>query len=176
MSETVTIGSATAQIYGTYAAAVDYMSTMFGDAYAAWLLLLVDDRKRTLVAATRYLDRQAWVSDYDTFAERDALPAFPQASYELAAMVAEDPAIVTVVDSGTNIADVGAGGAYVKYFNPTSVRFGSASTLPPILQSLVGTYLAASGAAAAIGGSGQSGDCVDPFSECVDLDDRRWPY
>lgn len=175
MSEVVTIGTATATIYGTFVAATDYLSTMFGDSYTAWTDLEEADQKRTLVAATRYLDRQAWTDDYDTFAERDALEAFQLASYELAALVAEDPAVIAVTDAGSNIKGVGAGGAFVDYFNPTSTQFGSATKLPPILQDLIGQYLASSTALAAIGGDGQAGNCHDPFSDCSDYD-RDEPY
>ncbi len=177
MSELVTISAGvTATIYGTYAAATAYLSAMFGDAYTAWLALIPADQKRTLVAATRYLDRQSWTDDYDTFAERDALEAFQLASYELAALVAEDPAVIAVTDAGSNISKVNAGGAGVEYFNPTSARFGSATKLPPILQDLVGQYLAAATAGlAAIGGDGEAGCARDPFRDCAELD-RKWPY
>lgn len=179
MSEVVTIGSATATIYGTFAAATAYLSTMFGDAYTAWLALSTDDQKRTLVAATRYIDRQTWLDAYDTFAERDAFLdinsklIFDLASYELAALVAEDPSVVTVADSGSNIKSVGAGGAFVDYFNPTSIRFGTASKLPQVIDDMIGKYLAATASTAALGGDSQSGDCVDPFSDCVDYDRTR---
>jgi len=175
MSEVVTIGTATATIHGTYAAAVDYVSTMFGDAYTTWLGFDVDDRKRTLVAATRYLDRQAWSTDYATFAARDAVDAFKTASYELAALAAEDASVLSAVDSGSNIKSVGAGGAFVDYFNPTSQLLGNATKLPPILQALLGAYLATSDVLASLGGAGEDGDCHDPFNDCSDYD-RNEPY
>lgn len=173
MSEVVTIGTATATIYGTYDDAVDYVSTSFGDAYTTWTGLDVDDRKRTLVAAARYLDRQAWSTDYDTFAERDAVEAFQLASYEFAAMVADDASVLTVADSGSNIKSVGAGGAYVENFNPSSQLLGNATKLPPILQALLGAYLATSETLASLGGSGEDGDCHDPFNDCSDYERNR---
>jgi len=175
MSEVVAIGAYNATIYGTFAAATAYLQTQYGDAYTAWLALAADDQKRTLAAATRYLDRQVWVADADTFAERDALEAFQLASYELAAMVAEDPAVISTLDQGSNIQSVGAGGAQVTYFAPTSAKRGSAPTLPPILMQLVGGYLAISEIGGPDGGESVSNDASNPFSDCSDFD-RGDPY
>lgn len=175
MSEVVTIGAVTATIHGTFAAATEYLTAMYGDQYTTWLGLTTDNQKRTLVAATRYLDRQSWIEAYDTFAERDALEAFQLASYELAALVADDASIVAVADSGSNIKAVGAGSAKVEFFNPTSVRFGSATRLPPIIQSLLGQYLATTASMAVLGGDGVAGSDDDPMSDCADYD-RSQPY
>lgn len=176
MSEVVTIGAVTATIYGTFAAATSYLTAMFGDQYTSWLALSTDDQKRTLVAATRFIDRQSWVDDYDTFAERDALEAFQLATYELAALVAEDASVIAVADTGSNIKSVGTGGAYVDYHNPTSLRLGSATKLPPILQSLIGDYLSTATSLAVLGGDGVSNTSTDdPFDACSDYD-RTGPY
>jgi len=105
MSEVVAIGAYNATIYGTFAAATAYLQTQYGDAYTAWLALAADDQKRTLAAATRYLDRQVWVADADTFAERDALEAFQLASYELAAMVADLADRLYVLNYGQFLAE-----------------------------------------------------------------------
>lgn len=169
MSE-VLAGSPAGTIYGTYAAAVIHIDSQFGDAYRAWEALAVADRKRALLGAAAYLDRISWVDDYDTFAERDALAAFVTASYELAALAAEDASILAASDQGSNIARVYAGGAGVDFFNPTSTRLGSASKLPPILQALIGEHLASTEAATVFGGTGSTGDCENPFSACEDYD------
>jgi len=174
MSEVLTIGGAyNATTYGTFADATAYMQTQFGDAYTTWLALAADDQKRTLVAATRYLDRQAWNEDADTFAERDAIAAFATATYELAALAADDPAILTTLDQGSNIQSVGAGGAQVTYFSPTSSKRGSAPVLPPILMNLLGSYLASTSSVAL--GDGQSSCAPNPFGSCSDFD-RKDPY
>jgi hypothetical protein len=176
MSEVVTIGgSYTATIYGTFAGATAYLQTQYGDAYTAWLALAADDQKRTLAAATRFLDRQAWNEDADTFAERDANEAFQTASYELAALVAEDSTIIAALDQGSNIQSVNAGGAGVSYFNPTSAVRGTAPTLPPILMQLVGGYLAISEVGGPDGGESQDSCARNPFADCSDFD-RKDPY
>lgn len=175
MSETVTLtGGQEAQIYGAFAAAGDYVATMFGDTYAAWVALTADQQKQTLIAATRYLDAQAWNEDADTFAERDAIAAFPQASYELAVMIADDASVIGAADSGTNIRAVGAGSARVEFFNPTSAARGTATVLPPLLMRLVGAYLAANGASAS-GGYASSGCSAPAFGDCAELK-RRNPW
>lgn len=166
LDDTVTTGT----VYGTYAAAVTYITGRYGESYTAWLALSADNRKRTLISAADYIDQQIWQDDYDTFAERDAVPAFVTASYELAVLIAADPEIVQALDQGSNIARVYAGGAGVDYFNPTSSKSGSAPKLPPILMRLIGQYLAASTTGGPDGGSGQEGSCHNPFSECSDYD------
>lgn len=174
MSEVLT-GSPAGTIYGTYADCVVYIDGKFGDAYRTWEELDAADRKRTLLTAAAYLNRLLWVDDYDTFSERDALQAFKDASYELGAMIAADPDIVALADQSSNLDSVGAGGAYVNFKNATSVAFGSATKLPPILQALLGDYLAGGGGATIIGGVGATGECRNPLSECSDFD-REEPF
>lgn len=167
MSEVLVTPAGT--IYGTYAAAVIYIDGQFGDAYRAWEALDVADRKRALLGATRYLDRQVWGDDYDTFAARDAIEAFQLACYELAALAAEDASVLGATDQSSNISSVGAGGASVTYFNPTSVESGSASKLPPILMQLLADYMGAADVVV-VGGYSQTGDCESAFSDCEDFD------
>lgn len=180
MSETVTLtGGATAQIYGTFAGAIAYLTTMFGDRYTAWLELVTDDQKRTLAAATRFLDRQTWVDAVDAFALRDALvsadgvPLFQVSSYELAALVSDDSSVLDAVDQGTNIKSADAGGAGVTYFNPTSAQRGTATKLPQALMDLVGVYLSASESVGPDGGSGSPGSCRNPFAHRSETDRTR---
>jgi hypothetical protein len=171
MSETLTLESGSeGTTLGTYAAALEYIDGQFSDASAAWLLLETDDRYRSLIAATRYLDRQTWQDDYDTFAERDALEAFQFACYELAAAAAEDKSVLSSGDQGSNIQSLGAGGASISYFNPTSNKLGSAPKLPQVAQDLVGQYLAGSDVVSVFGGDGNEGSDENPFSDCEDYD------
>lgn len=179
MSENITLtNGGTGTIYGTFANAKAYLSAMFGDQYATWLDLADDDaRKQTLIAAARFLDRQSWVDDVNTFTLRDTLAslAFQLASYELGAFVADDPSVLAVTDQGTNIQAVNAGGAGVTFFNPTSQRQGSAPKLPPILMDLVGVYLANNAIGGPDGGSGQSGSACNPF-DSINTHDRTRPW
>lgn len=177
MSETLTLtGGATGQTYGSFAGATTYIAGMFGDQYETWRDLEPDDQKRTLIAATRFLDRQVWTEAVDTFALRDAVVVdgaslFQNACYELAALVADEPTVIAVTDQGSNIQAVDAGGAGVTYFNPTSSRQGTAPRLPQILMDLIGGYLSSS-STGVFGGSGASGSCENPFDERNDF--KRW--
>jgi hypothetical protein len=169
MSETVTIGgSYTATIYGTFALATAYLQTQFGDAYTAWLALSTDNQKRALAAAARYLDRLTWVDDYDTFAERDALAAFPTASYELAAAAAANAGLLS--GTASNVSSVSDGGTLVSYFYAGAVRVGTTVKLPSIVHELVGQYLATADLLAVFGGTGVEGDEDNPFADEADYD------
>lgn len=179
MSEVIQLSTGEQEtIHGTFVAAKAYIAMQFGETYDAWIALAAigavtaDDRKKkTIATAVRYFNAQAWGADADTFAKRDAIAAFATAEYELAVMIAADPSVVAAADQGSNIRAVGAGGANVEYFNPTT---DSAPLLPPILMRMVGRYLAASSDVPMTGG-GQSGSCSNPFSSCEDPG-RRDPY
>lgn len=173
MSEAVTLSSGESEtVYGTFANAKSYLGIMIGDAYTAWRALSDDDKKRTLATATRYLNRQAWIDTADTFAERDALtnaegkPVFQYASYELAAVAADDPSVLASIETGSNLRAVGAGSARVEFFAPTSTAQGTSGRLPDVALQLVGAYLAASATTNSIsGGYGQSGECESQFED-----------
>lgn len=169
MSETVTIGgSYTATIYGTFALATSYLQTQYGAAYTAWRALSTDDQKRTLASAASYLNRQSWQEDYDEFAERDAVAAFPTASYEFAAAAASDPSILSGASS--NVSSVSDGGTSVSYFYAGAVRVGTVAKLPQVVHDLVGQYLATAELLAAFGGTGVEGDEDNPFAAEADYD------
>lgn len=175
MSSTITLDTGEEEtIHGTYDAAKSYLGMMLGDPYTTWRAFDTDDQKRTLAMAVRYLNQQAWAEDADTFAERDAIAAFATAEYELAAILSADQSAMTALDAGSNIQSVSASGASVTYFAPTSAGRG-ATKLPPVLQRLIGSYLAASGGAVTVGGYAATGSSSSPFSECAD-DDRTEPY
>lgn len=175
MSELVVItGGASATIYGTFADGTTYITTSFGDTYTAWLELDPDDQKRTLIAAARFLDQQVWIDDYDTFEERDAVPAFQNASYELGVLIADDPDVLTAFDNGSNIQALNAGPAGVTFFNPTSATAGSATLLPPVIERLLGAFLSVDVSTAGAPQGAGSG-CVSPFSKRDDYD-RNEPY
>lgn len=180
MSATITIGTGTALIYGSYAGAVAYFDVSGSEAATAFADLANDNaRKKKLVDATRYLNKLAWLDAYATFAARDALDlgtgdadvAFPfrAAAYELAALAALDPDVLTVDDQGSNVARVYAGGAGVDFFSQTSSQRGTAPALPGVLMPLIGAYLAAPDLSVEAG-AGETGSCVNPFGPCRDLD------
>lgn len=172
MSEDIVIGAGTEKILGTYDGAVAYVEPMLGERYEAWFALDETKRKKSLVNAVRFLNALLWGEEADTFEKRDAIAAFATAQYELAVLVVEDSTVTDAADQGSNIQSMGAGSAQITFFNPTTKN---ADPLPPILMRLVGKYLAATSGRGPVGGSGQSGASVNPFSQCEDLD-RGEPY
>lgn len=183
MSQTLTFeNGAQARIYGSLDGALTYLGSETTD----WDTLADDeDLQRWFVRASRYLDRLPWITEYETFEARDALDledgsvgdaAFPfrAASYELARLARSDESVLTVADQSTNIQSVGAGGAQVTYFSPTSVERGTATPLPPVIMNLIGEYLVSPSMAGATGGRGQEGSCVNPFSTCGNGRTEPW--
>lgn len=183
------------EVYGGLTNATDYIGAMIGDAYTAWRALTADDMKRTLVAATRYIDEQDWQGTANAFGgttlqwPRDSvlkstgvaytnaeeLALIQQAAFELAAAAADDPDVFSAIDASSNIQAVTAGGAGVTFFNPTSIRDGSATKLPPIVMRLIGKFLAAPSASSAAFGSagGEAEDSI--FGSGNDMD-RGEPF
>lgn len=173
MSSVITLSTGqTETIHGTLTDAEDYILMQYGPTYTAWSALGPDDKMRTLAAAVRYFAQQVWQDDADTFAERDAIAVFEMAEYELAVMISADPSVIGLADQGNNIQSVSASGASVSYFNPTTQ---GAATFPPIVQRLIGSYLGAARTSGPVSPSGQAGSCVNPMSQCSDLD-RGEPY
>lgn len=159
-------------IHGTLAEAQKHIGmTRYAQPYKKWIAAAPDDQKGTLANAVRLLNDQPWDSEAETFALRDAIPAFAKAQYELAAMLLVDPTLATLADQGSNVQSVSASGASVTYFNPT---MKNAAALPPLIMRLVGEYLAAS-TRGPVGGTGSSGSSVSPASSCADFK-RRGPY
>jgi hypothetical protein len=167
MSEDITLTSgATETVHGTYAAAVLHWAMGYGDRYDTITALSADNRKRCLATAVRHLNEQTWGEDADTFAERDAITEFATAQYELAALIADDPDVVSPADTSSNIASLSAGSAGIEFFNPED-----GDTLPPVLMRLVGEYLSGgSTGSSVIGGFGNTGACASPFSAEEDYD------
>lgn len=184
MSSTVTIGTGSATIYGTLAAAIAYLDTSSSDASVAFRALAAtpDEQKRKLVDATRYLNRLGYVDGYTTFAARDALDlgtgdadaAFPfrAATYELAALAVLDPDVLVVEDQGSNVSRVYAGGAGVDFFSQTSAQQGTAPTMPASILAIIGGYLATVDLDVS-GGTGATGSDVNPFGPCADINRTR---
>lgn len=188
MSEVLTISAGvTATTYGSFAEATNYLGASGSEAAVAYRALSDDaDRKRKLIDATRYLNKLGYTEDYQTFAARDALDlgtsdgdtAFPfrAACYELAALATADPDVLLVDDQGSNIQSLNAGSAGITFFSPTSAAQGTAPSLPPTIAALIGPYLAVSeDLLDHDGGTGETGSCENPFSDCQDYD-RREPY
>lgn len=155
----VVIGGNSFDVYGTQADAIVYLTGSFSPAATAWLALTPDQQKQTLVASTRMLDSMAWagqptqpypdpqtlkwprsgVSRTDGSPVDDATvpPEIEHGSYELAALLAAQPAIQDQQDASQNVRSLQAGSASIEYFRPvTGGRF------PVPVQALVGQFLA----------------------------------
>jgi hypothetical protein len=132
----VVINGNTFPIYGTQAGAIAYLDARLGS--TDWVTADTNDQKRSLVAATRWLDRgviwngtktdpaqglqfprEGLVCD-GTSVPSDEVPVrIEQATYELALVLFLDPTAADTQDQGSNIASVGAGAASVSFFRPT---------------------------------------------------------
>ncbi len=142
MADTVTISANTYTIYGTRAAAVIYWAAMLGPVATAWAAASSGTIDKALRMAAVLIDRQDWLDDYDTVAERDAIQAFKTASYEMAGLFLVDPGLFTAITSGQNVKRVSAGGGVeVEFFNAT---LGITGRFPVEIQELIGQYLAGS--------------------------------
>lgn len=150
----VTISGNNYTIYGSQAAAVIHMAGQIAPRATAWVAASPDKQAQSLVTATGVLDRQLWQTAVNTFALRDAIPAFQTACYELAALLLAKPALLDAMTADSNVESVTAGPTSVSFFKPTLVgRF------PTVVQELIGSYLAA--AESAIGGGSEAlGDGV----------------
>jgi hypothetical protein len=185
------------EVYGGLTKATAYIGARIGDAYTAWRALDEDDQERTLVTATSYVDSFTWtgtanafdsttlawprsdITDVngDTLSNAAQLAIIERAVFELAALAADDPDVFALLDGSANIASVGAGGASVTYFNPTSTTDGSASKFPnALIDRLLARFLAATTTSAVLLiTAGQAGDEDSGFAECGDYD-RSEPW
>lgn len=198
MTFTVTVTTGTArEVYGGLTACEAYLLDAVGEGAVAFRALGVggDDRKRLLISATRYIDRErwqgtanaagstvlAWPRDgitVDDVAITNAaqLALVEQATFELVAALAADPDVYTALDGSQNIKMVTAKGAGVEFFSPTRVKNGTAPKLPQVVQDLIGKWLAGTGGGAVvIGGESSGTSCDYAFDEC-DSYKRSGPF
>lgn len=178
---TITGVSAAVEVYGGSTACDDYLLSGTGAAQQAYASLVADDRKRLLVAATRYVDRLSWqgtanagggttlqwprtgVVNPDSSAVDPATvpPAIVTACFELVGLLAVDADVQSAPDSGGNVKRLDASGTSIEFFRPTSALDGTATTLPQTVNQLVGKWLkSALAIAAATGASYGGGQCV----------------
>lgn len=168
-----------------------YIGARFGPSYRAWEALTDDDKNRTLVSATSYIDSLQWqgtatgiVNGNVTFlqwprsgiegVDSATVPAaIVNATFELAVLIVGDPDLPQNADSGSNVQSMGAGPAQMSFFRPTFAANGTASVLPPLVNRMIGQWLAGAGV-------GATGAVVTGINPCSDFDrgDERnviWP-
>lgn len=174
----------TVEVYGGLANADAYL---YASSIASKYRLGSDDaRKRWLVEATRYIDAQEWDGtangvDGTTLAfPRDGLPDDPgnaeqlalveRAAFELAALIATNPALVGAADQSSNIKSLKGGPAEIEFFGPTSVADGDATVLPVPIHRLLGKWLAGGGSTETYIAGGESGTSC----ESSQFSDSNW--
>lgn len=195
---TVSIGSDPAiEVYAGTSAVDQYINAMIGTGAAAYRNLTVggDDRKRLLVAVTRWIDSQAWAGSADaaggttlqfprtglyqpdgkTVAD-DAyqLAVVARAVAEMVAIVAADPTALAALDAGNNVQSLDIAQGRLSFFAATSARAGTATLLPLPVHRLLGQWLAVNDTGvqtAVAGGSGGVNTCSDFDPDDGDDDD-----
>lgn len=192
---TLTVTSGTArEVYAGLTAVDAYLLDMVGPGAAAYRALTVDgdDRKRLIISATRYIDRQRWQGEANAAGgsvlafPRDDLPDDPsnaaqlalveQAVCELVAIAALDPSVLDSADQGSNVKALGAGKARLEFFSPTKPGAG-ATKLPTVISELIGKWLAGSGEMPLVSGAPTSTgtECNSYFDNC-DSHKRTEPF
>lgn len=178
----VTVDAVVFKVYGDLAGLDAYVIGLYSPAATAFRLIVPNERGRALVQARYYLDEQAWqglANNADTqnlawprtgVVDRNGTAVDPttvpvlvtQAEYEMAVLIATNPAIVQAPSSGTNTKMLKTGPLMVEFFAPT---LGINDTiLPTVLQRLVGQYLGGGASASSGIVSGACGDSA--FTDC----------
>ncbi len=133
----VTIQGTVFDIYGVDSEADTYMTARWGG--SAWSDAEVDERKQTLVSATRMIDRENWLGQKTVSAQALEFPrtgltdkdgnsvdsatvplVVEEANYELAFALLNDAAVQEADTTGSNVRRVKAGSAEVQFFRPTA--------------------------------------------------------
>lgn len=192
MTFTVTLaGGAPIEVYGGLPACDEYLLAAIGSGAKKYRALTAngDDRKRLLVAATRYLERLVWSGTATTPPVGGTVLAWPRtgvtvggvavdpntvpvaitnAAFELVAIFAADADAASAADQGSNVKTIDADGTKIEFFRPTSAKEGTASVLPTVVQQLIGGYLGGSTAVVALGSASGSG-AESQFDDCDTL-------
>lgn len=155
MSNTVTIGGNTYNVYGDPVACAKYIGGMGGGVYAKWRTLSTDDQARSQNQTCVYLDSIGLVdSSGNQVNENTAYAAVIQAAYELAAACGANPNIFNTTSGGSNLKSIKAGPSDIEYFAPVI-----ASNLPLIVLQLLSPYFPGAGDVVAIGESTNTDAC-----------------
>lgn len=171
-----------------------YISTDEADTYHAgnvagdsWLPLDQEVKERSVISATRMLDRQMWkgaktssvqalqwprteiVDPYGNAVSSGTVPQFIEdATAELALALALDPTVQTSTGTNKNIKRVKAGSAEVEFFfSSINTRFGT------VIQELIGSYLGSTSSLAGTLGIGGFASGTDQCSKFIPGDYDR---
>jgi hypothetical protein len=138
-----------------------------GPQYSKWRgLALADDKSRTLVSACDYLDALGMITEDGTAIAHDTgLTDVISASYELAALIAQNPGVVSALTTGSNIKSIGAGPAQVEFFAPVN-----GPPVPVLVMRLIGKYLPSADVSDGTDGGGEAlgtGACPTFTARCT---------
>ncbi len=197
MTFTVTVTSGTArEVYGGLTALDAYALDSDGEAAVAFRALTDDDdRKRKLIAATRYIERKRWQGtangdggttlafprddlelNGEDASNADQLALVEEAVFELAMLGTVDESVFSAADQSSNVKSMGAGKARMEFFSPTKVGSG-ASKLPTVVNELIGQWLAGSGEMPLVSGAPSStGTECDSYFDTCDTHKRSEPF
>lgn len=188
---TVTIGTdPPIEVYAGTTYVDQYLNAMIGTGAAAYRNLTAggDDRKRLLVAVTRWIDAQAWAGTSDAFggttlqfprtglfladgvtaaSDTYQLGVVSQAVAEMVAIIAADPTALTALDAGNNVQALDMAQGRIQFFTGTSARAGTATLLPVPVQRLLGQWLAINdtGVRTAVAGASSGGNTTSDFDD-----------
>lgn len=154
---TVTISATDYPIYGTLAGANEYLAASLNA--ATWSAATSDRKAQCLVSATRlikaYLDSRGIATDPET----STAEQLAHATYELALLLLQNPALANSVMSATGAKKrVKAGSAEVEY--AVNVRqVTKAHGFPDAVFALIGAWIAAQSSSSGVGFAFSSGTC-----------------
>lgn len=171
------------EVYGGSDACDSYLAAAIGDGSDAYAAADPNTRLKLLVSATRFIERQDWRGTSTTPAVGGTTLDWPrtgidgvdpstvplslvEAVFELVALLADDPDVLAATDSGSNVSSLGAGSAQISFFRPTSITDGNATYLPPVLNQLVGQWLATSDPSATLAGIATGTNRHSDFRTC----------
>lgn len=176
---TVDIAGNTYNIYGSYDEALAYLAAHANS--TNWDSAETEDRNKSLVSATRMLDRANWqgqktsssqalefprtgLTDKDGNAvASDAVPTLvEEACYELALQILGDAEIQDSASSGDNIKKLKAGSVSIENFRPTEGRY---PRFPQAVHELIWPFLEGSSGMQAPYVAGGDGEVIFPPDE-----------
>lgn len=183
---TVTIGSNTYNVYGDQPSAIAYLAASLSKSAITWAAATSQQQAQAMVMTARLFDRQTWqgvqnggplqwprsnvVDKFGNAVSPTVIPAdILNGSYEMCALMLNDPALQDQINNTFNIHSFSTGPASVTYFGrQTAGRF------PMSVQEYVGAYLARGGnpgGAIATDTSGASAqDDSTSISQFLDVD------
>lgn len=154
---TVTINAIVYNVYGDQTSATNYLAASLSKAANTWATSNATQQAQAMVMAARMFDRQTWqgvqnggplqwprsnvVDKFGVAVNPSTTPTdIINGSYELAALLLNDPALQDQVTATLNVQSLNDGTATVTYFGRQV-----AGRFPMVVQELVGPYLARGG-------------------------------